>query len=206
MNILNIILVKKFTYKGSNWYLIKNSRYSEDYVTVMREKVLTATEIGSEYVSYSNLMWFNWTDTCHEDKHGYETADYSNCNGTNDYDSSKVKEMLETKYMPTIDPSNLKEVDGYKIRIIKLDELLQKEFNIKPRSYYYVFSNETPITPTWLYQNFSASGAYNSQYWTMTKTGSQQVWIMSTNSLDYFAMGNNIAVRPVINLLKSAIE
>ncbi len=90
-------------FAGSNWKVIKNSTNDEDYVTLMKETVLTNSELGKYANGVTDTMYF-----------------HENCNV---YATSKVKEMLETSYLPTIGANNLKEVDGYKIRLITTDEL-----------------------------------------------------------------------------------
>ena len=111
------------TFAGSNWYVIKNSTGNEDYVTLMKERVLTNAELGNyAYNGTYDTMEYTWTDSCHNNNHGYSNNSY-NCINTSNYATSKVKEMLETRYLPTLGESNLKEVDGYKIRIITLEEL-----------------------------------------------------------------------------------
>ena len=111
-------------FAGSNWRVVKNSTEEEDYVTLMKEVVLTNAELGEyAYGTGYDTMEYTWTDTCHNANHGYSSSNYDNCNNTNDYATSKVKEMLERTYINTLGTDSLKEVDGYKIRLITLDEL-----------------------------------------------------------------------------------
>ena len=123
----------EITYNGSTWYVIKNSKYvkddpSDDYVVLLKQNILTKEELTSNY-SYNSTdrMIYYWSSTCHRDgTHGtvtYDQIDTSGCGGHTDYAGSKVKKMLEETYLPTINSSNLKEVDGYKIRLITKDEL-----------------------------------------------------------------------------------
>ena len=190
-------------FAGSNWRVIKDSTSEEDYVTLMKETVLTNSELGSyAYNSTYDTMEYTWTDNCHNNNHGYSSSSYS-CNNTNGYATSKVKEMLETRYLPTIGESNLKEVDGYKIRLITVDELTS---NLGCTS----SSCSSSPYASWVHQNFGDQSKNVYGYWTMTPVPdcSFYVWIVISNgrvydfSVDYY----NYGVRPVINLLKSNIS
>ena len=101
-----------------------------------------------------------------------------------------------------------KEINGYKIRLITLEELQQNfgwtELNA------YATSGDNSSVPTWVYRDFTVDKiAYG--YWTMTPkpSPSNNVWFMSTSEQLNVYYGHdygNTGVRPVINLLKSAIE
>ena len=189
-------------FAGSNWKVIKASTAEEDYVTLMKETVLTNSELGSyAYNSTSDTMEYTWTDNCHNNNHGYSSSSYS-CNNTNGYATSKVKEMLETRYLPTIGESNLKEVDGYKIRLITVDELTS---NLGCTS----SSCSSSPYASWVHQNFGDQSKNVYAYWTMTPypDGSSRLWYVNLYGpvgSDY--VYNNRGVRPVINLLKSNIS
>ena len=119
---------------GSNWRVIKDSSSEEDYVTLMKETVLTKSELGDYAISKNgtkrDTMGYYWSETCNNSYYMYGTNSYTNsdsdssgCEGHNDYAGSKVKEMLESRYLSTIGANNLKEIDGYKIRLITTEEL-----------------------------------------------------------------------------------
>ena len=111
-------------FAGSNWRVIKDSTGNEDYVTLLKETVLTNAELGNyAYGTGYDTMSYYWDDNCHPAAYGYSNSNY-NCNNTNSYATSKVKEMLEGTYINTLGTNNLKEVDGYKIRLITVDELV----------------------------------------------------------------------------------
>ena len=111
-------------FAGSNWRTIKNSTAEEDYVTLMKERVLTNAELGNyAYGTGFDTMSYYWDGNCHPAAYGYSSRDHTGCSGHNDYAGSQVKEMLETRYLPTIGAENLKELDGHKIRLITVDEL-----------------------------------------------------------------------------------
>ena len=189
-------------FAGSNWKVIKASTTEEDYVTVMKELVLTNAELGN-YASNStdHAMEYTWTDSCHNAAHGYSDIAY-NCDNKNSYATSKVKEMLETKYLPTIGGFNLKEVDGYKIRLVTLDELYNNLGCISS-------NRDCTSSPyaSWLHEYFG-NDAYG--YWTMTGDSNFSIntWYLyfggQTNTAT--VMNYTISIRPVINLLKFSIH
>ena len=194
-------------YAGSNWRVIKNSTGNEDYVTLMKERVLTNAELGEyAYNGTYDTMEYTWTETCHEANRGYSSYDFSNCDNTNGYATSKVKEMLEIRYLPTIGADNLKEVDGYKIRLITLEEL---DNNLGCNSSDY--SCKSSQYATWVHQNFGDQSKNVYAYWTMTPHPdySSYVWFVGSNgrvSDDDVNYLRSSGVRPVINLLKSNIS
>ena len=202
------------TFAGSNWYVIKNSTSDEDYVTLLKETVLTHDELGENYAitrdgtEYDRMSYY-WSDTCHyKGYYGYTDTITSGCEGHNDYEGSKVKEYLEGTYITTLGADNLKEVDGYKVRLITTEELNANlgwvNLNTTAKT-----DNENANVPLWVYQNFgeNQNGVYG--YWTMTPHPDyssgvcyvDRVGVVYHLNIDY----NNNSVRPVINLLKSSI-
>ena len=175
--------------------------------------MLTNAELGDyAYNSTYNTMEYTWTETCHWANRGYSSVSY-NCDDTNSYATSKVKEMLETRYLPTIGANNLKEVDGYKIRLITKDELIGNlgyDEDHKSSGDYTVTEN----VPTWIYQNFGDQSNNVHGYWTMTPNSdfSAGMWYVVSDGrvyTRYSVLGTTNSgdgVRPVINLLKSSIE
>ena len=101
---------QKISYKGSNWYVIKESTKADDYVVLLKETVLSNAELGD--YAYQG---------------GYNTAPYST-NNSNVYSTSNVKKILEDYVKNKKMTSDLAEVplDGtnYKIRLITVDELI----------------------------------------------------------------------------------
>ena len=228
----------QITFAGSNWYVIKNSSSEEDYVTLMKEKVLTNKELGEYGIDYEKIcsvyevedgtngcttegqkvtipydtMSYYWSDTCHETgSYGYTDTVDLGCEGHNDYEGSKIKEYLEGIYINTLGSNNLKEVDGYKIRLIRYEELmgdLGYTMDITSGG-----AGEYPDVndnvPTWVYQNFGEGTNIDNNvygYWTMTEYSSGVWRVYSAGLLSYHSVyDNSSGVRPVINLLKSSI-
>ena len=193
-------------FAGSNWRLIKNSTTEEDYVTLMKETVLTNAELGDyAFNSSYNAMEFTWTDSCHNSNHGYANNIW-NCDNANIYSESKIKEMLETRYLPIVGADHLKEIDGYMIRLITVEELIS---NLGCTS----ISCTSSTYASWVYQNFGNQSKSAYGYWTMTPhpdSSSSALHISSMGEIDQNNVNDNYydyyGVRPVINLLKSSIE
>ena len=175
------------SFAGSNWYVIKDSSVSQDYVVLIKENVLSYSELG-EYAttSSSNKMSYYWSDTCHTaNTYGYTDTITSGCSGHNDYEGSNIKECLEETYTNTLGDSNLKKINGYKIRLLTKDE----------------FENLKNEYSAWLFN------ANVGNYWTMTKNTNNVYFIRGNGTGAYNAVNNaNISVRPVINLYKDAID
>ena len=198
-------------FAGSNWYVIKNSTGNEDYVTLMKERVLTNAELGEyAYNGTYDTMSYYWNDNCHANNtYGYSSYSY-NCYNKNSYATSKVKEMLEGTYINTLGADNLKEVDGYKIRLITTNELNENlgwvNLQVTAKT-----DNENANVPTWVYKNYGENQNNVWGYWTMTPYPdySSNVWhVYDAGFLGYYAVDSYYGdgVRPVINLLKSSIE
>ena len=203
----------KITFAGSDWYVINDSSKNEDYVTLMKENVLTNAELGNyAYKTYDTMPYY-WDDNCHPpEAYGYSSWANS-CENTNSYTTSKVKEFLETTYLTNIGTNKLKavELDGesYKIRLITLEEL-QSNLGVSTTmtASWYVPSSLSSLS--WVCQGFGEGQNNVYGYWIMKELteSPSTVWqaggggrINTRNILN-----TDMGVRPVINLLKSAIE
>jgi len=185
-------------YKDEDYYVIKNSDINMDYVTLLKAEPLTADEInkynGGEFISSNGELPFSMA--C--DSGG----DVVNC--YNDYNDSLIKITLENWMNDKLNANDLKKIDGYKVRLMKIDEFVSYLFvdtalDVSGRGYYIV-SNETP---TWV---------YNSQYsyWTMDNfhDDSNKVVIVNHDGRIYeaYARDEDYVLRPVINLKKCSID
>ena len=192
------VIGDKITFAGSDWYVINNSTDKDDYVVAMREKVLSQSEFGQ-------------TDYCGGFEHTQTRLD---------------------QYLNIIGEENLKEVEGYKIREITNEELAEN-FDCIQRT---VGTQSGILcsddTPTWIYDlnifKYSNTGGDRGVvgYWTMTKVDDNNGWFVmnrigtsygkgglvqanysrSESYLCGSSNGTTKSIRPVINLLKSAIE
>ena len=173
----------KITFAGSDWYVIEDSGKDQEYVTLLKDKILTHEQLGEYgYVFQSTCddwwvengwygcttvdqvvtirndgMLYYWSDTCHDrGDYGYAEYDDSGCDDHYDYKGSKIKETLENVYMPKIGEENLVSVDGSKIRLLTLSEI-QNNFgygHIQNDDYMGIGSEPDEMTPEWLYTNF----------------------------------------------------
>ena len=200
-------------YKGSTWYVIKNSASNENYVTLMKETVLTDEELGSyAYGSGYDTMSYYWDSTCHPGSYGYSEWDTSGCSGHNDYAGSKIKEAVEAYATSKGMMNDLAEVDTYKIRLITRDDLENKfgyaEFDVPCGGCGAKYWEKSANTPTWVYSGFGEDQNNVTGYWTMMPDAisASDVWhVLSGGSLGNGSFGSYRGVRPVINLLKSNI-
>lgn len=186
---------QKISFAGSNWYVINDSTYADDFVTVMKETVLTNSELGEYAYQSSDSMSYYWDNNCHPDWYGYNDYVQSNCDNRNNYKGSKVQEMLEEHYVKLLGEDNLVVVNDYKIRLIKAEELIN--------NFDYFNDSASEKTPSWL-------KGLTSAVWTMTPySNSTYTYIVKTtvyNGLSTNTVIGSSSVRPVINLKKSVID
>ena len=194
----------------SNWIVIENSTKDKDYVVAIKEDVLSPDELG-EY-AYIQTHTCNNSDVNNNSVYygvvctqsgqvinGDATNTSIFSNSSSDYATSRIKEFLENTYLNTLGASNLKEVNGYKIRLVTLNELTSN------LGYYYVYScgdhyyGQKDLTPIWMYDVES--------YWTMNNNYSSVWYVNRGNSaLSYASYSSMYSIRPVINIYKSSIE
>ena len=170
------------TYNNANYYVIKNSSASEDSVTLLKAEPLTAEEIAT-YSAGTGAQ----TDGNGGMAYG-ETSDYS---------TSYVKQVVDawkTAQAPA----------ATEARLITMNELIEnlgyEQIMINPSTQGY---NYSLVTPTWVYNN----GYY---YWIMSSKNDSETSVYSVITDGSIAdshvkYANNIAVRPVIVLPKSAL-
>ncbi len=147
-------------------------------------------DIGSA-VKYNNSIWYIL-----DNKDDYVTLlrkDYINISNKQvNYNS--INSVLDDYASDIL--SDLKEVDGSKIRLITIDELIQLGFNDKTNTKYYEESDDTPY---WV-------GLNNSNYWVMNISPFMVInyegknYVYEAKHIDY------AYVRPVVNVYKSAIK
>ena len=178
------------TYKGINFYVIAPSDTKQDYVTLLKAEPLTSQETTT-YGSTSTYVTSN----------GYGGAYYDNTDPkSTNYDDSDIKKVVDAWKEAKLTQDDLKEVDGYTTRLLMYDELFDNlGYEIQTcgtdecKKY-------TENTPSWVYNS-------NYWYWTMSpyNDSASYVWYVNNNGyLNGLVYGDGV-VRPVINLLKSAI-
>lgn len=210
-------------YNGVNYYVIENSDSDTDYLVLLKafpftqkelEKYRENDSVDIQYLGHMfGIQYYN-SDSCNSD---------DNKDGCiNKYSESNVRIMLDKWANSVFSDNDLISVDGYKVRLIKLDELLN---NLGYNSNEIVTENVYKLTaqvPEWVYKYYQY-GEYS--YWTMSdisdsnyavsvvlKSGDVSA-LSSYYTLDWKndvikenLVYNYYSVRPVINLSKSAIE
>ena len=242
----------KITFAGSEWYVIEDSDKTQEYVTLLKDKILTHEQLGDygyvehyecdegdveegyngcttvgEFTRNIDGMPYYWSDTCHnEGAYGYTDWDDSGCDEMSGYKESKIKEALETVYMPTIGEENLVELDGYKIRLLNEAEMMNTfKYDLESfGDYYRDYLAPNDNIPTWLYTKFGEIKEILESYWTMYYYGGYNNRFWTINAFRWSDCGGDFCqdrpagsgiysrviepngVRPVINLKKSAIK
>ena len=215
------------TYNGMNFHVIKDSGTSQDYVTLLLDTPLTATEVntyGGVGTANNHVNKYVTSDTSasyYQKAYDYNSAGYlafyssETCgyvNGsivetgcTTDYEQSDIKYVVDAWALDKTTSSDLKEIDGYKARMITYDELTD-ELGYEKASSGTIMPSSNGDTPNWVWNSGNNAG-----YWTMSGVAdsTDRAWFVigDVGGLDNFYVDNNSlgSVRPVINLLKSAI-
>ena len=200
-------------YNGMKFYVIAPSDTKQDYVTLLKDEPLTVDEVNTYGEGHINRYTSSSVGTAYN-RNGYGGMAYyssetcGKVNGSSvydgcitDYNTSEIKYVVDGWSKATLTQSELKEVEGYKARLLIHGELTTnlgyaKQTGTTPPS-----SNGE--TPSWVY----SSDYY---YWTMStwNDSASSVWLVyrdgRLNSTGVSNYGNGV-VRPVINLKKSAI-
>ncbi len=173
------------TFNGEKWHVIADSPASSDYVVVLKDQAL------------KDLQGEPFYRCPEEDDNGI------NCNMkmSNDYQDSVAKQYFDNTYIDILGKNNLKEVDGYRIRLITIDELELLGCNLAEQS--------CDDAPSWLTDG--------NLFWTMSHTSTAPTNDASEADVYSFGLafekkviqisgvGSTLYVRPVVNLLKSSI-
>ena len=171
---------------GSKWLVIFDSDKNKDYVTVIGRKDF------AEYVTneYDEI-----------DKEIYSTEKYDD----NWYKTSKIKAFMDSKINKI--PVSLKEVDGYKIRLIKTQEVIDFDDN-------WSYNNER--------DDYNYTGSNFNQYFkgVLTMTASKchdktsagkcmPMYNIGSSGNDYFIthwISGVGGLKPVVNIDKAALK
>ena len=125
-------------YKGSTYYVIKNSSESDKYLTLVRDRVLSVEEIEpyGDFVhsapGYANVIFTN----CNIDDYYNKTYRCSS-----DYNVSFVRKTLESWANDTFVDGELIKVDGLKVRILDTDDLVSLGFEYNQNEDEYVYTS-----------------------------------------------------------------
>ena len=175
----------KITFAGSDWYVIKDSSEDEDYVTLMKEKILTNAELGN-YACSSNDNTISFSSS------------------SNNFNQSPIKTILNQYADDNNLNSKLKEIEGYRIRLVSFEEL-QNNLGLSSTMTASWYEFDLSESYSWVYENFGGK-----RYWTMTPNSNDNMILYHVDSdlrrVKGMIIFDCLSVRPVINLYKSAIE
>lgn len=220
-------------YDTGNKIIINNmdfhviSNYS-DYVVLFLDKPLTGNELNKYGVGHINQYTESWQGRSKDFRDpnysggmvyyssadcGYDGSKWKRDNCKTDYNESEIKYIVDAWATDKFKNNELKEVDGYRSRLITKNELLKYYSKCTINL---VHCDKDNLTPPWIWDY------YNSEYWywTMTpvnndgsigivdiegnwddKNVSYSIYYRDTTPLSHYG-----AVRPVINVYKSAIQ
>lgn len=176
-------------YKDEIYHIINRSYMNEDYVTLLKDIPLTKNEIkeyGQGHIntgtSYENIP-YEFSNNYHGVAFGKNSS----------YDDSDIKFIVDN-WAKSIE-KDLKKVDNYKARLLKFDEIEKGYEDSEGFNHFHNLSSEYE----W---------GYSKQwYWLMTpyQDYDDTVYFMSSGNAIPVNVKTGAAIRPVINLKKSAI-
>ena len=215
---------------NDEYYVIANSGEDQDYVTALKAEPLTVDEVntnkigedGQNHVNrylfhsygvgeakningYGGLSYYTSPNCGYPDPNRYAT-DTSGCGieNANSYDISDIKYIVNQWASTKFIMDELKQIDGYYVRLITLDEIhdFGYENSVKGCGGDCDVYNVTNSVPTWLYNS-------NYHYWTMSSSVKiKNAWVVEYNGsiYDCSVINSDTVIRPVINVKKSAIQ
>ena len=195
---------------NEQYYVIADSPSSQDYVIVLKANPLTVDKINTYGAGHVNMYNTDSSDATYHTAYdnndtnhtggmayyssadcGYGTdSNHTDSGCTNDYATSEVNNVIDAWVQAKFTNGELKTVDRYgtyKARLITITEY-----------------KSIPSTESW-----RNNGNYN--YWTMSPfiSGGSSMWIIDRSS-GVSGVGSvreeSVAVRPVINVYKRAIQ
>ena len=156
-----------------------------------------AGETVYDHPGYGGMAYYTST-TC-----GYNGSKWVYDVCKTNYAESEIKYVVDAWATDKFTSTDLKEVNGYKARLVQKEELRSQFYPSCSSAATYCFKGST--TPSWLY-------APNSEYWYWTMTqwynSSSSVWHVNRDGSLYYNRvnyGYRGAVRPVVNLYKSKL-
>ena len=212
-------------FHGEDYYVISNSDENSNYVTAFKVKSLSPEEIkmyGDYFNSFVEDFYnkaFEFEDGSggvsyysrygcsvqHSEclRYGMDFCDYSTTNCNNSYETSDVKKIVDKWGSINFNTGDLVEVDGYKYRLISIDDF----YNL---GYIYDCVETTCI--------FNYTDEHVNEFFKSITSEKKEIWTMS-EFFDYTDVNVTIwngrlshsyssgvdAVNPVINISKQAI-
>ena len=205
------------TYNGMNFYVIAPSDENTDYVTLLKTDPLTVDEVnkyGTDENGVSHInRYISSSASVAYDSNGYGGMGYFSCDDFKtidgkgycgetevNYDNSDIKYVLDNWSNDTFPKKALKEVSGYKVRLIYKDELT-KNLGYEDLPYSIIYPSPNGITPNWIYNN-------NYYYWMMDEYRNSifNYWVVGDDGgISGYSIESYNVVRPVVNLYKKVI-
>lgn len=214
-------------YKGISFRVISKSKVSQNYVTLLKEKPLsyeevkkygsvgTSENVVNKYTRESsgevkNINGFGGMVYYSSEMCGYVNNSIKASSCTTNFDESDIKKVIDAWGNDMLKDNDLEEVNGYKIRLMMLEDFRQLGYS-QEKNGTTINKSSNSQTPNWLYND-------NYSYWTMSsyEDSSSAVWNVSNSGnlvgdgavdaqYGVFYLYNRV-VRPVINLKRSAIK
>lgn len=195
----NYYIGEKITFKDEIYNVIANSDENSNYVIVLKYVPLTENQVGVKngQEGFAKVSFYN-SDNCNSKENS------TGCTGN--FEESNIKSILDEWINNNLNVNDLIAHDGYKYRLITLDELVDdlgyeyftgSSINIKA----------TENTPSWVYN----SAIY---YWIMPNKDESEMGTAGyggylVNRLTDFVLKSHVLdrgqIRPVIFLSKCAL-
>ena len=218
----NFYIGDEVVYRSEKYYVIENSYYNKNYVTLLKADLLKLDDIGDyrdnvlKNISYSEVDGIiNYT--CGNDKvlifsDNNIDLSFSNDEETNicygGYVKSKIKEILDNWVKLELDENELVTVDGYKVRLLKIDDLVQNlnftqttSIIAGKDSISYKSSDNTPKILFSILNKDSFMMDISSESWVYSLEKTNENLIATLNRINYVKS----SIRPVINLNKEVL-
>ncbi len=186
----------KITLNDEDYWVIENSEVNKDYIVALKDIPLTANEVNLYGIDSNGINHINNSGTTSTSgRVAYDFNDNCDLNkglsGCNKYDNAQIKYVVDSWAESTFNNQELKELDGYFARLLKLTEannnLLCNKSNCKDSPYNWARS----YTSWTFYDQMSDVYAY------FVHGGTHHGYSYKCQDCYY--------VRPVINVYKSAL-
>jgi len=164
----------KITYNGSDYHVIENSDSKKNYITLLKDEVLDSKDLSMETNNNIALMSYGKDEVfCYDDRR--------NTSCTKNYDETVIKQVID-KWATSTFGENLYEVNGYKARLINLNDLFSLGYNYYQRIECYDSINFT----------LRSNNGYNYTLLTDRRNGIDYYWVC--NGRNYCTESNAIYV------------
>ena len=177
-----------FTLGTDSYHVIADSGINQDYVVALKDTPLTVAEVTAAGGTANDNL-------------GDGSIGGMSYGSNSTYATSTVKSVVDS-WAAAKFTDELKTVDGYSARLIQINEVTNLGYEWSDNGRFALWQ-KTASTPDWVYNS-------NYWYWTMSpyNNTSSNVWYVNSDG----SVGSNYvyssggAVRPVINVYKSAIQ